>query len=360
MTIENHIFRKVGPDVQARINALPIGGKMQDLPVELWHESFRRYVLETPNRGGGPNMRIIRLDPNQPSLTVTGFIFNKFVHPLEDRYVTVREAARLQGFPDHVHFQGSLGSTQQQVGNAVPPPLAQAVLQATASAIGVSRKSPIDALSLFAGAGGFDIGAEQVPGVRTRMATDIWDDATETLKSAVTKRTRVVQADISKIDRPLSFWRANCDSVKPQLIYGGPPCQSFSQAGKQRAEEDERGQLIFEYLRFVEALRPRAFVLENVSNIRGVAGGRLLAKILKRVDELGYDGRHTILSAADFGVPQRRRRFFLVAIRKSEHANFLWPQPTHSSESDGLFSLDAVATVGDAFKGLPAAKPAGK
>lgn len=360
MTIENHVYRRVGADVQARIDALPIGGKMQDLPVELWHESFRRYVLETPNRGGGPNLRIIRLDPSEPSLTVTGFIFNKFVHPFENRYVTVREAARLQEFPDHVHFKGTLGSTQQQVGNAVPPPLARAVLQSVADALGVSRRTPIDALSLFAGAGGFDLGADQVPGIVTRLSTDIWTDAIQTLRTAVSKNTTVVQADISQIDRPLTFWKEHTSSTKPQLIYGGPPCQSFSQAGKQHAEEDERGQLIFEHLRFVEAIRPRGFVLENVANIRGVAGGRLLNKMLARVDNLGYDAHHSILSAADFGAPQRRRRFFLVALRKSERADFAWPAPTHSADSGGLFPLDPIATVGTAFAGLPEARPVGR
>ena len=99
MEVKNHVARKVSDIVQKRINALKIGQKMQDLPEELWHESFRYYVKEDKTRKGGPNMRLIRLDPTQPSLTVTGFIFNKFVHPYENRYVTVREAARLQGFP---------------------------------------------------------------------------------------------------------------------------------------------------------------------------------------------------------------------------------------------------------------------
>ena len=83
--IHNHIARRVGPDVQRRIDALKIGQKMQDLPEELWHASFRFYVKEDPNRKGGPNLRMIRLHPDRPSLTVTAYIFNKFVHPYEDR-----------------------------------------------------------------------------------------------------------------------------------------------------------------------------------------------------------------------------------------------------------------------------------
>ncbi|MEI6606675.1 MAG: DNA cytosine methyltransferase, partial [Verrucomicrobiota bacterium] len=150
-----HIPRKVGADVQRRINALGVGEKMQDLPEELWHPSFRFYVKEDPNRKGGPNLRLIRLDPSKPSLTVTGYIFNKFVHPCEDRYITPREAARLQGFPDSWIFQGTLTSVQRQVGNAVPIPLARAVAQEMLKHGRVNKlfgsKRP-QVLSLFSGA----------------------------------------------------------------------------------------------------------------------------------------------------------------------------------------------------------------
>ncbi|MFO0055974.1 MAG: DNA cytosine methyltransferase, partial [Dolichospermum sp.] len=158
--ISNHIARRVGEDVQKRINALKIGQKMQDLPEELWHESFKFYVKHDPNRQGGPNLRMIRLDPENPSLTVTGYIFNKFVHPYEDRFITVREAARLQGLPDDLQLQGTLTSSQLQVGNAVPVPLAKAVFQQLvkqANLLGFENRS-LKALSLFSGAVGMDIG----------------------------------------------------------------------------------------------------------------------------------------------------------------------------------------------------------
>ena len=104
MPTYNHITRRVGKEVQERIDTLKIGQKMQDLPEHLWHKSFRFYVKEDPTRVGGPNLRMIRLEPDKPSLTVTAFIFNKFVHPYENRFVTAREAARLQGFPDDLEF----------------------------------------------------------------------------------------------------------------------------------------------------------------------------------------------------------------------------------------------------------------
>ena len=170
--VDNHIARRAGAKVQERIDALKIGQKMQDLPEHLWHESFRYYVKEDPNRQGGPNLRMIRLDPNKPSLTVTAYIFNKFVHPFVHRFVTVREAARLQGFPDAVRFAGTLTSTQMQVGNAVPVPLARAVLGQVAEQAqtwGFGAK-PLRAFSLFSGAGGMDIGAEATGRIETACA----------------------------------------------------------------------------------------------------------------------------------------------------------------------------------------------
>jgi hypothetical protein len=71
--IAKHIPRKVGPEVQRRIDALRVGQKMQDLPEELWHPSFRYYLKEDPNRKGGPNLRMIRLDPERPSLNAADY-----------------------------------------------------------------------------------------------------------------------------------------------------------------------------------------------------------------------------------------------------------------------------------------------
>ena len=97
--MKNHIPRKVGADVQRRINALGVGQKMQDLPEELWHPSFKFYVKEDPNRRGGPNLRLLLLDPRKPALTVTGFIFSKFVHPKENRFIPPGRQHACKVFP---------------------------------------------------------------------------------------------------------------------------------------------------------------------------------------------------------------------------------------------------------------------
>ncbi|MDD5356893.1 MAG: DNA (cytosine-5-)-methyltransferase [Candidatus Pacebacteria bacterium] len=351
--INNHIARKVGPDSQKRINALGIGQRMQDLPEELWHESFKYYVKHDENRVGGPNLRIIRLDPQKPSLTVTGFIFNKFVHPFENRYITVREALRLQGFPDDLELKGTLTSTQQQVGNAVPVPLAKAVFeQIVKQGLKASGKKIMTAFSLFSGIGGLDIGAELTKKITTQVALDKWKDACNTLESYPKNRAKVICEDITKVTDPLKFWKEHSGvKERPDIIHGGPPCQSFSQAGKQKGLEDDRGLLIFEFLRFVEKIKPSFFVMENVSNLKGVGGGKLYRQILKRAETAGYSVTTDILLAANYGAPQMRRRILFIGSRKG-YPKIQMPVPTHEREGS-LFGGQAYVSVDEAFKGLP-------
>jgi DNA (cytosine-5)-methyltransferase 1 len=358
--ISNHVARSVGKVVQQRINNLGIGQKMQDLPEELWHESFRFYVKEDPTRQGGPNMRMIRLDPERPSLTVTGYIFNKFVHPFEHRFITVREAARLQGFPDTLKFEGTLTSTQQQIGNAVPIPLVRAVFTSVlqdAAKLGFNNTS-LTAFSLFSGAGGLDIGANQASHenlqIHTKVALDNWADACKTLQGYYGPQARIICRDIVTVGNPLQYWRELSREIEPpDLLYGGPPCQAFSQAGKQKGSADDRGMLIFEFLRFVEALQPSFFVMENVSNLKGVENGSLYKQIIQKIQSLGYNVSVEVLLAADFGAPQLRRRIFFLGCRNAI-GHLSLPVPTHW-ETPTLFEKPYM-TVSEAFQGLPHAQ----
>ena len=359
MTTYNHISRTVEKDiVQKRIDTLKIGQKMQDLPEELWHESFRYYVKEDKTRRGGPNMRMIRLDPNKPSLTVTGFIFNKFVHPYEDRFVTVREAARLQDFPDDMEIMGSLTNTQRQIGNAVPVLLAKAIFQSIidfAAEIKYQQRN-LKAFSLFCGAGGLDLGAEMAYNKEYRMTTslaiDNWDDACGTLKNYMGGKTNVIQEDVCQVEFPLEYWLQHTNEMEvPDIVYGGPPCQAFSQAGKQKALDDDRGKLVFEFMRFVNDIRPSFFVMENVSNIVSIYEGKLFREILDGMKSCGYNVSFGVLNAAKYGTPQLRRRAVFIGTKK-ELGKVPLPMPTHCETVD-MFGLPLYTTVGEAFAGLP-------
>ena len=350
----NHIARNVGKKVQQRINALKIGQKMQDLPEVFWHKSFKFYIKEDEKRNGGPNLRIIRLDPMKPALTVTGYIFNKFVHPFENRYITVREAARLQDFPDDFEFKGTLTSTQIQVGNAIPILLSTAIFNQICKYNSL-QYDHLTGFSLFSGAGGFDIGASkakyQNKTINTLLAIDIWNDACNSLQSYF-KNLKVINIDICKINNPIEFWKQHTHhNDLPDIIYGGPPCQSFSQAGKQTGINDSRGVLIFEFIRFIQELRPKYFIMENVSNIKSINHGLFVQDIINKFNQLNYNVDFKILCSADFGSPQLRKRAIFIGTDKSLQQITL-PQPTHAKETSFL-NLKPYTTVLEAFRGLP-------
>ena len=123
----DHFYTPFSKENQVRASALKQGQKMRDLPEELWHASYKnrayRRVMDgtpTERRGGAPN-GLRRLCGNEPSKAITGSALRDFVHPHEDRPLTLRECARLQTFPDSFQFEGTMGEKCQQIGNAVPP-----------------------------------------------------------------------------------------------------------------------------------------------------------------------------------------------------------------------------------------------
>jgi DNA (cytosine-5)-methyltransferase 1 len=129
-----------------RVRGLRTGQTMKDLPEHLQHESFRRRAFRrvmdgTPveKRGGAPS-GLKRLCANEPSLTITSAATREFVHPSEDRLLTLRECARLQTFPDWFEFAGSAASRIQQIGNAIPPILARALAEQIAGGYGFVQR----------------------------------------------------------------------------------------------------------------------------------------------------------------------------------------------------------------------------
>ena len=131
-----HFVKDSSPEAVARISLLKPGQRMRDLPEHLWHDSYRRRAYRrvmdgtpTDRRGGAPS-GIRRLDPATPSKAITTGATGEFVHPTSDRFVTPRECARLQTFPDDFTFSASPGQIMTQIGNAVPPKLSFAIATA--------------------------------------------------------------------------------------------------------------------------------------------------------------------------------------------------------------------------------------
>lgn len=119
-----------------------------------------------------------------------------------------------------------------------------------------------------------------------------------------------------------------------ELLLAGFPCQPFSQAGKRLGFEDTRGTLFFSIASIARAKQPRVILLENVRGLQNHDGGRTLQTILATLDEIGYLSFTKVLNARDFGLPQNRRRLFIVAIRRDVLGaeNYLFPLGTVDSD----------------------------
>lgn len=318
---------------------------MKDLPQELWHKSF---VRTGPKKTGGPNLRLLRLEADKPSNTITAFVFNKFVHPTEDRYITPREAACIQGFPNDFVFRGPVTSIQLQIGNAVPEKLGEAIALHVYKYLKAYRKTKriFKAISLFAGAGGLDLGFHKY--FNLVSINEYVPAFCDTLRANF-RDSNIVEGDITKIcGDELALGK------KIDVVYGGPPCQAFSAAGKQKGTDDPRGTMILEYIRVVEETRPEIFVLENVPNLKAIAGGKILEQALRQMRTIGYEAEWYVLNAADYGAPQLRRRLIVLG-RKREYEKSLGAPPATHAQHPGLLGLLPYVGVGEALKGLPKA-----
>lgn len=208
-----------------------------------------------------------------------------------------------------------------------------------------SKSNELKFVSLFSGAGGLDIGFEQA-GWSCAYSSDIDEHAVATLKhnhgllvgkTRLLKECFVEQADVRNLRGREILAKAGLRKGDPLALVGGPPCQSWSSAGHQLGFEDPRGQLIRDYVRLASELDVRWLVFENVRGLltaRGPDGepGSALAFVRQALLEQGFQTEVNLLSAADYGVPQRRVRLFLIGYRRGDRP--LFPEPTHAREVD--------------------------
>lgn len=199
----------------------------------------------------------------------------------------------------------------------------------------------IKVLSLFSGCGGMDFGVEAAGG-HVIFSNDILADACKTLEKYF-PGADILNADISGIQ---AFPDAD-------VVVGGYPCQSFSMAGNRDPEKDERTNLYKQFLRVVCIVRPKYFVAENVSGLKQLSSGTFLKEQLDAYDKAGYHVTHKLLNAKSYGVPQSRKRLFIVGVRKDLNQAFEFPKETHGKTTKASGPLLPYASHGDAIKGLP-------
>lgn len=200
-------------------------------------------------------------------------------------------------------------------------------------------------IDLFAGIGGIRIPFQELGG--DCVFTSEWDKFAQ--KTYRLNFGDEPQGDITQINEK--------DIPDFDVLLAGFPCQPFSQAGLKKGFADTRGTLFFEIERILKEKKPKAFLLENVKQLKGHDRGRTLQVILKHLDDLNYYVRYEVLRAGDFGVPQNRERIYIVGINKDrfilpEDYEFEFPTPSHEKTRVGNIleqEVDEKFTISDAL-----------
>jgi len=186
-------------------------------------------------------------------------------------------------------------------------------------------------VSLFSGAGGLDKGFEEA-GMEIILANEFDKKIHSTFRrnfpDTILDTRSIVDIDAKEIP--------DCDG-----IIGGPPCQSWSEAGALRGIDDERGQLFFEYIRILREKKPKFFLAENVSGMLFRRHNEAIDNILKRFQNLDYHVRYCILNSHNYGVPQTRERVIFVGYHKDYGKYFDAPEidPEQSTLKDAIWDL---------------------
>lgn len=188
------------------------------------------------------------------------------------------------------------------------------------------------AISLFSGAMGLDIGLMQA-GIKIEIGQDFDAYCVQTM---IANGHKGILGDIRDISPESLLRETNMKAGEPFLVCGGPPCQPFSTAGKRLGINDPRGSLFRDFVRMIDVIRPRFFVMENVKGLMSAllkdADGKntetkVLDIILDEFRKLNYKTVYGVLDAVNYGVPQFRERFVLIGSRDNE--DIFLPVPTH-------------------------------
>lgn len=252
----------------------------------------------------------------------------------------------------------------------------------------MGRQKKYKAVSLFSGAMGLDLGLESTGGFETVACVEKEHVFCETIRHNM-ERGRlargdvvVIESDIKDIDPQEVLDLCGLEEGEVDLLVGGPPCQSYSTAGRRGTVQDPRGTLIWDFLRFVEALKPKLFLMENVRGLVSAAikhrpikdrpekGGqplapeeepgsviRLFVEDLKNIADAPYRLDCFEVNAVNYGAPQLRERLLFIGNRFNEVVDF--PEPTHGRPDEGAKqlalggeSMRPFSTLGDAIEGL--------
>lgn len=192
-------------------------------------------------------------------------------------------------------------------------------------------------ISLFSGCGGLDLGFEKA-GFSIPVANEFDKKIWATFKKNH-PNTHLIEGDIRGVKK---------EDIAPYIngevdgIIGGPPCQSWSEAGALRGIEDERGQLFFDYIRILEEFQPKFFLAENVSGMLANRHSEAVQNIIKLFEKAGYDVSVTLVNAKDYGVAQERKRVFYIGFKKDLKIKFEFPHGSTEDDADKITLRDII------------------
>lgn len=225
-------------------------------------------------------------------------------------------------------------------------------------------------IDLFCGTGALSYGLHAKNQAYTMVAGIDTDESASETAAANHKTAHIVCGKIETITPESLLSAASIRDI--DLIVGGPPCQGFSSLRPSRGQdlEDPRNGLYKEFIKYVGVIRPTAFLMENVVGLVNAGDGKLLRDILNRFNRIGYSVDWRILNAANFGVPQKRERVFLIGVKKSAIGSYAikFPTPTHkfsgkvigsrhkSNYVNNLTHGPSSVSVWDAISDLPSIK----
>lgn len=200
-------------------------------------------------------------------------------------------------------------------------------------------------ISLFSGCGGLDLGFERA-GFDIPVANE-FDKKIWVTYEANHPNTKLIKGDIRNIkeeDFP-------CDI---DGIIGGPPCQSWSEAGALRGIEDDRGKLFYDYIRILKDKQPKFFLAENVSGMLSNRHSDAVKNIVATFEECGYDVSITLVNSKDYGVAQERKRVFYIGFRKDLNIEFQFPEGSTTDDDKKITLRDVIWDLQDTA--VPAAE----
>ncbi len=220
----------------------------------------------------------------------------------------------------------------------------------------MKKMENLSAIDLFCGCGGISSGLRRA-GLDVIAGLDMWEDALETYANNF-RKSLTIKADLAQLSTRAFMREVGLRKGELFLLAGGPPCQGFSKnvPRKNRFLEDPRNLLVNSFLDYAEALRPQVVLMENVAEFKNGFDQAFTEEIENRLGGLGYHVHHAVLTAHEYGVPQRRRRAFFLATKEKITQPF--PRATHgdAAAAPSLFPLAPFVTVWNAIGDLPSLK----